>query len=201
MAGRGMSRIGLVGLGVGELACYAEPGQSWTFHEIDPAVAMLARRHFHFLQRCGNDPRIVLGDARLTLKSVPDHFYDAIVIDAFTSDSIPVHLLTREALALYRSKLAPDGAILFHVSNMYLDLAPVIAALAQDAGMPARQMVYVPAESTIEHASSQVVALGQPGRDLDFLTTDAGWKSPPPSPASALWTDQRSDIISRLRWR
>ena len=201
MTAHGMSRIGVVGLGVGELACHAAPGQSWTFHEIDPAVEMLARRHFHFLDRCGNDPHIVLGDARLTLTEVPDHSYDAIVIDAFTSDSIPVHLLTREALALYRRKLAPDGAILFHVSNLYLDLAPVIAALAEDAGAPARGLLYVPKESTIEHASSQVVAIGQPGRNLDFLRPEAGWTQVPAAPASALWTDQRSDIVSRMRWR
>jgi hypothetical protein len=201
LAGRGLSRVGVVGLGVGELACYAAPGQSWTFHEIDPAVAMLARRHFDFLERCGNHPGIVLGDARLTLQSVPDHSYDAIVIDAFTSDSIPVHLLTREALALYQRKLAPDGAILFHVSNLYLDLAPVIAALAQDAGAPARGLVYMPTDSTIEHASTQVVAVGQPGGDLDILKPEAGWTAMPPAPAATLWTDQRSDIVSHIRWR
>ncbi|HEX3538623.1 MAG TPA: fused MFS/spermidine synthase [Stellaceae bacterium] len=200
MNARGLSRVGVIGLGVGELACYATPGQSWTIHEIDPAVAMLARRYFHFLDRCGNDPRIILGDARLTLQSLPNGSYDALIIDAFNSDSIPVHLLTREALALYQRKLAPDGALLFHVSNLYLDLAPVIAALARDTGAPAVQMTYMPAESTIEHAASQVVAVGQPGHSLDFLTPAAGWKQPPPGGASALWTDQRSDIVSRMRW-
>ena len=118
LAGRAVERVGVVGLGAGDLACYARPGQSWTFHEIDPEVERIARdtRNFHFLQRCGNDPKVVLGDARLTLNDTPDATYDVLVIDAFSSDSIPVHLLTREALALYRRKLAPDGLILLRTS-------------------------------------------------------------------------------------
>jgi hypothetical protein len=202
IAGRGVSRVGVVGLGTGGLACYARPGQSWTFHEIDPAVENLARdgRFFHFLGACGNQPRIVLGDARLTLGEVPDHGYDLIVIDAFSSDSIPLHLLTREALALYQRKLAAGGIVLFHISNRYLDLAPVVAALAKDAGAPARHLLYLPSDpGTIERLGAEVIAVGQPGGNLDFLADDAGWRSAP-TPA-ALWTDERSDIISRIRWR
>jgi spermidine synthase len=202
IAARGVSRVGVLGLGTGGLACYARPGQSWTFHEIDPAVEKLARdgRFFHFLEACGNHPRIVLGDARLTLDEVPDHGYDLIMIDAFSSDSIPLHLMTREALALYQRKLAPGGTILFQISNRYLDLAPVVAALARDAGAPARHMFYLPPEpSTIERLGAEVMAVGQPGGNLDFLTDDAGWQSPPTP--SALWTDERSDVISRIRWR
>jgi len=202
IAGRGVSRVGVVGLGSGGLACYAGPSQSWTFHEIDPAVQRLARdgRFFHFLEACGNDPRIVLGDARLTLGAVPDHAYDLIVIDAFSSDSIPLHLLTREALALYHRKLAPDGVVLFHISNRYLDLAPVVAALAADAGVPARHQLYQPeGEASVAHLGAEVIAVGQPGGDLSFLTADSGWDAPPPP--AALWTDARSDIVSRIRWR
>jgi hypothetical protein len=202
IAARGVSRVGVVGLGTGGLACYARSGQSWTFHEIDPAVENLARdeRFFHFLGACGNQPRIVLGDARLTLGEVPDHGYDLIVIDAFSSDSIPLHLLTREALALYLRKLAAGGVVLFHISNRYLDLAPVVAALAKDAGAPARHLLYLPSDpSTIERLGAEVMAVGQPGGDLGFLADDAGWQAPP-TPA-ALWTDERSDIVSRVRWR
>ena len=95
IGGRSVSRVGVIGLGAGELGCYARPGQAWTFHEIDPAVEKLARdeRFFHFLSLCGNNPRVVLGDARLTMQDVPDQAYDVIVIDAFSSDSIPLHLL------------------------------------------------------------------------------------------------------------
>jgi hypothetical protein len=202
LEGRGVARVGVVGLGTGALACYARPGQSWTFHEIDPVVENLARdrRFFHFLEACGNQPRVVLGDARLTLAGVPDRGYDLIVIDAFSSDAIPLHLLTREALALYQKKLAPGGTVLFHISNCYLDLVPVVAALAEAAGAPARHLLGVPSEpATIERLSAEVVAIGQPGSTLDFLPDEMGWQAPPP-PAS-VWTDQRSDIVSRIRWR
>src|SRR5205085_9889748 len=199
--GRNLPRVGVVGLGAGELACYARAGQSWTFHEIDPAVEMLARDgcFFHFLEACGNHPRIVLGDARLTLGDVPDHGYGLIVIDAFSSDSIPLHLLTREAFALYQRKLAPGGTILFHVSNRYLDLAPVVAALAKDAGAPVRHLLYLPEAATPADPAAEILAVGQPGGDLEFLPAAAGWQAPP-APA-VLWTDERSDIVSRIRWR
>ena len=204
LAGRGAKEVGVVGLGAGDLACYARPGQAWTFHEIDPEVERIARdrRYFHFLERCGNDPRVILGDARLTLHDVTDGHYDTIVIDAFSSDSIPMHLLTREALALYRSKLSADGVILFHISNRYLDLAPVIEALAEDAGMPARHLLdLAPSSTSVARLGAEVVALGQPGHNLDFLAGAAGWKPLAPPPGSALWTDTRSDIVSRIKWR
>lgn len=202
MAGRSASRVGVVGLGIGALGCYSRPGQAWTFHEIDGAVEKLARdaAYFHQLAVCGNNPRIVLGDARVTLQDVPDRAYDVIIIDAFSSDSIPLHLLTREALALYQLKLAPDGVILFHISNRYLDLEPVIAVLARDAGSPVRSVLYLPTgASSFEHSGAQVVAVGQPGHALDYLIAAAGWLPLATSPV-ALWTDERSDIVSRIRW-
>jgi SAM-dependent methyltransferase len=202
-AGRDAKRVGVIGLGTGALACYARPGQSWTFHEIDPQVVKLASdgRFFHFLAHCGEQPRIVLGDARLTLNAVPDAAYDVVVIDAFSSDSIPVHLLTREALALYQRKLAPGGVALFHLSNRYLDLAPLVAALAQDAGSPARHLLYVPAKpGALDKYSAEVVAVGQPGASLDYLSPEAGWQTPARHAAS-VWTDDRSDILSHIRWR
>ena len=103
--------VAIIGLGTGALACYAAPDQEWTFYEIDPLVERIARdpRYFHFLANCGNRPNVVLGDARLTIASVPDGTYDVLVIDAFSSDSIPMHLLTREALGLYLRKLAPGA--------------------------------------------------------------------------------------------
>jgi SAM-dependent methyltransferase len=203
-AAQPLERVGVVGLGTGELIFYAQPGQVWVFHEIDPAVEQLARdeRFFHFLTRGRDKLRLVLGDARLTLQNVPDQFYDAIVIDAFSSDSIPVHLLTREALALYHRKLAAHGVILFHVSSRYLDLVPVIAALAADADASARHLRYRPAEpNKVEDAETEVIAVSQRGGDLGFLDADLGWEPPAPAPSSALWTDERSDIISRIKWR
>jgi hypothetical protein len=202
LAGRDIRNVGIVGLGAGDLACYARPGQSWTFHEIDPAVERIARdpRWFHFLERCGNDPKVILGDARLTLHVVPDGRYDVLVIDAFSSDSIPLHLLTREAVALYRSKLAPDGILLFHISNRYVDLRPVLSALAAHAGAPARRLLdLAPQSASVARLSAEVVAMAQPGGSLDFLPASDGWRNLAPARPSALWSDERSDIVSRIR--
>jgi SAM-dependent methyltransferase len=204
IAHRPIRRVGVIGLGTGGLACYATPGQYWTFHEIDPLIERIAReeRFFGFLARCGNSPRVILGDARLTLQDVPNGTYDVIILDAFNSDSIPLHLLTREALALYRRKLAPDGVMLFHISNRYLDLVPVVAALAQDIGAPAKWLAYAPPGfDSFERMSTEVTAIGQPGGRLDDLQASDGWRDLPPAPASALWTDARSAIVSRIIWR
>ncbi len=124
-----LKSVGVVGLGSGALAAYAQKGQDWTFFEIDSDVETLARRHFTYLTDCRASVRIVLGDARLTLAQSGGKF-DLLVIDAFGSDSIPTHLLTQEALAIYAAHLNDGGVIAFHVSNLYLDLFPVLAALA-----------------------------------------------------------------------
>jgi hypothetical protein len=200
---RPLHRVGLIGLGTGVLGCYAKLGESWTYYEIDPLVVTLARdpRYFHFLARCGMNTKVVLGDGRLALAQAPDHSYDALVMDAFSSDAVPMHLLTREALALYLQKLAPHGVIIFHVSNRYLNLAPVVAALAQDAGLDAKMMDYRPEAnggSIWKRMSAVAVALGRKS-DLDFLDKKDGWLTPAAAPQSALWTDQRSDILRAIR--
>jgi hypothetical protein len=192
-------RVAVVGLGSGELACYAKDGQDWTFYEIDPVVERIARdpRYFQFLANCGGRSRVVLGDARVTIGNAPDAAYDVLIIDAFSSDSIPMHLLTREALALYLRKLAPGGRILFHISSRTLNLAPVIGALAADAGVPARILFDSPPAGTslLRHSPSVVVAVAGPGGDLGYLTTEDGWKDLPPAKPQFLWTDQRADLL------
>jgi hypothetical protein len=139
-AGFGRANIGVIGLGVGELAVYATAGQRWTFYEIDPEVERIARdtRFFTFLSECASREAtldVKLGDGRLVLGKEPDGRFDLIVLDAFSSDAIPVHLLTREALRTYVAKLAPGGVIAFHVSNLVFDLPPVLASLCTDAGL------------------------------------------------------------------
>src|SRR5262249_34778991 len=127
-------RVAVLGLGAGTLACYAEAGQTWTFFEIDPDVARVARQHFTFLSGAearGATTQIVLGDARLALQQEPDAAFDLIFADAFSSDSVPVHLLTREALEIYLRKLGDHGVLVFNVTNRCLDLEPVLARLAQ----------------------------------------------------------------------
>lgn len=203
IADRHPKNVGIVGLGTGALACYAQLGQSWTFHEIDPLVEKIARdpRYFHFLERCAaGAARVVLGDARLTLHDVPDGHYDILVIDAFSSDSIPLHLLTREALALYQRKVAPNGVIVFHISNRYVELKPVLTALAADAGSPVRRLLDLgPKTVTAVRLSTEIVTMGQPGRPLDDLPEADGWRDLAATPRAPLWTDERSDIIGSIR--
>ena len=198
--------VAVIGLGTGALACYAQPGQDWTFYEIDPLVEHIARdpRYFQYLANCGNRPNVVLGDARLTLASAPDGTYDLLVVDAFSSDSIPMHLLTREALALYLRKLAPGGSLLFHISSRTLDLRPVIASLAADAGsLPTRVFYDHPPQGTTawRRSAAVVVALAGRGGDLSRLKPADGWAELlPPSGVQSLWTDQRSDLLRAIRF-
>ena len=130
-------RVGVIGLGVGSLAAYGMTGHEFTFFEVDPAVERIARdtAYFHYLEDCRASWRVVVGDARLSLTNRPDDPYGLIVLDAFSGDAIPVHLLTREALRAYVNKLADGGLIALHISNNYLDLGPVVRALARDAGL------------------------------------------------------------------
>jgi hypothetical protein len=197
--------VGVVGLGTGELGCYAKPDQDWTFYEIDPLVARIARdpRYFQFLANCGNHPRVVLGDARLTLADTPDGTYDVLVLDAFSSDSIPMHLLTREALALYLRKLAPGGRMLFHISSRTIDLLPIVGALAADAGLAARMQLgpRPPIASKWRRLPALAVALARRSGELAGLDAAEGWAEIPPADARSLWTDQRSDLLRAIRYK
>jgi hypothetical protein len=195
-------RVGVIGLGVGSTAAYAQPGETWTFYEIDPLVVRVAENDtlFHFLHAAAVVPNIVLGDARLSLVAAPPRSIDVLLVDAFSSDAIPTHLLTREALALYRQRLAEDGIVAWHISNRYLDLRPVLQGLAADAGMTA--LIFsdqlIPKEAGGRFPSVWVVmTAGQ--KTLDAIRSDPRWlplRSPRPP---IVWTDQRSDVLSVLR--
>ena len=123
-------RVGLVGLGIGTLATYARPGDQFQFYEINPMVERLAREYFHYLSDCRGKVDIIHGDARLTLDREPPQKFDVLVLDAFSGDAIPVHLLTVEAFAIYLRHLAPEGIIAVHISNRHFDLRPVVEAIA-----------------------------------------------------------------------
>ena len=129
--------VGVIGLGVGSLAAYARPGDEWTFFEINPAVVGVAGRYFTYLKTAEQWAKvhIEVGDARLRLREGEDARFDVLVLDAFSSDAVPTHLVTREALAVYRRALRPGGILLAHVTNDHVRLAPVFGALARDAGM------------------------------------------------------------------
>ena len=205
-ARRAGARVAVIGLGAGSLACYKQPDQQWTFYEIDPSVVRIARnpQYFTYLQDCAPDSDILLGDARLSLVSAPDRVYDLIVLDAYSSDSIPVHLLTREALVLYERQLAPGGVLAFHISNLYLDLKPALGNLAADAGMAGivRDDLVLDAEQQASGKSaSQWAIMGRLASDLGALASDPRWQPLATQPGTPVWTDDYSSILSVFRWR
>jgi hypothetical protein len=199
-------RVGVVGLGAGSLACYQRPGQSWTFYELDPRVEEIARdpRYFTYLRDCAPDSPVVLGDGRLSLAGAPDGGYDLLMLDAYSSDTVPVHLLTREALALYLTKLAPDGVLAFHISNQYLDLKPVIARLADDVGLVCLaqdDLALSAEEAAAGKSASQWVVMARRSTDLERLGSNGRWTPLVAQPGTALWTDSFSSILELIRWR
>jgi spermidine synthase len=199
-------RVALIGLGAGSLACYSRPDRVWAFYEIDPSVKRIARdpAYFTFLRDCAPEARVTLGDARLSLAQAPNAAYDLMVLDAYSSDSTPVHLITREALALYRAKLAPGGLLAFHISNQYLDLKPVLGDLAHDAGLAALaqdDLAISPAEQALGKSASQWVIMARDRAHFGALAGDARWRTLDGRPGAAVWTDDFSSILSVLRWR
>jgi len=197
--GADATSVGVIGLGTGTLAAYAQPGSNWTFYEIDPAVERIARdtRYFHYLERCGSTCSVVLGDARLMLAATRA-VHDILVLDAFSSDAIPIHLLTREALRTYQERLSADGLLSLHISNRHINLAPVVARLAHDQGLTAliRRDSFVDEKKGFE-GSVWVVMARRPER-LQALAADTRWK-PLVADARPVWTDDFSNIWTELR--
>lgn len=196
------ARIGIVGLGVGTLACYRQEGQDWTFFEIDPEVLDLSRRgDFTFLAQCAPNSPVMIGDARLQLEAMPPASFDILVIDAFSSDAIPLHLLTNEAVGIYFDALAEDGLLAMHISNNYIHLQPVIAQLARTRGLTARLLVDRAAESDGLFASTWVVLARDPARIAELQAgSDAEWEELDP-PQGPVWTDDYASILPYLNWR
>jgi hypothetical protein len=200
------ARIDVVGLGAGTLACYSRPGESWRFYEIDPAVARIARdpKQFTFLSRCLPNVPIAIGDARLTLERSPPASADVLVVDAFSSDSVPMHLLTREAFRAYRRHLAPGGLLLVHISNRFLDLSPVVAAQESD-GWTARVRVFVPnaIETGQWQTGSTWIALSPSPATIVRLEQASGpdkWSLLAPRPGFTPWTDDHASILPVIKW-
>ena len=184
---------------------YGRPGQSFTFYEIDPAVIRIARDSGFFTYLSDSPARVefVTGDARLKLGEPRDHS-DLIILDAYGSDSVPVHLLTREALAIYLGRLSPRGMIAFHLSNLHLDLRPVIANLAADAGVPC--LFQEDADFSVEEAAagrapSRWAVIARTRTDLEPLAKSGRWEELEAEPRSKLWTDDYSSIVPLLDLR
>ena len=200
------ARIGVVGLGSGTLSCYRQPGQSWTIFEIDPVMVHIARNRFSFLSRCAPDARIVLGDARISLANAAPNSIDVLAVDAFSSDAVPMHLLTHEALAVYGRAVQPNGIVLFHISNRYLDLKPVIADLAAQGGWQAALLEYDPTEDEkLMNATVSIwIALSRNPATLDRLVQASGddssqWLALDRTPGFAGWSDDYASILPILR--
>jgi spermidine synthase len=192
-------------LGVGTTAAYGVAGQEWTFYEIDPAVVKIARDKtlFYYLDQC-SQARInyVLGDGRLRLREAQDKYYSLIALDAFSSDSIPLHLLTREAVELYLSKLADHGIIAFHISNRHFNLAPALASVAKSYSLSA--FVMEDTTLTFEEARngkepSVWVVMARSSEDLNPVTANGRWKSLSAPDNFRPWTDDFSNILSVLK--
>ena len=197
------ARIGVVGLGSGTLACYARPGQRWRIFEIDPAVVRLARDtgQFRFLANCLPNADIVLGDARMRLAAEAPASFDLLALDAFSSDSVPMHLMTREAFAGYARALQPKGLLLVHISNRFLDLVPVVAASGGGGGWYAARLVYHPGPHEGEQAAvSDWIALTRDQQTLAHLVADGGeWHPVHRRAGFRAWTDDYATILPVLQ--
>jgi hypothetical protein len=193
-------RVGVVGLGAGTMAAYAEPGERWTFFEIDSAVQEIARAPglFTFLQDARAPIDVVLGDARRCLTVVGDGTFGLLVLDAFSSDAVPAHLLTREAMALYLRKLSPGGVLAVHLSNRFLDLEPVVAGSAAAAGLSGlvRFDQVTPERARLLETSSRWMLLARSPADLAPLGRNQRWV--PPRRSGPGWTDDASDLWGSL---
>ncbi len=196
--------IAMVGLGAGAMACYEKLGDSWTYFEIDPIVVDMATdpKYFSFMADCSEVSDIRIGDARLTLEALAPSSQDVIMIDAFSSDSIPTHLLTSEALELYRSKLKDDGLIFFHTSNRVMDVSSVVVKLASQVGLESRFIKtsdFSDKEYGEFYNASTGVLIGSERRVVAATKGVPEWKVLVPSPSVKAWSDDYSSIIGSIK--
>lgn len=194
-----LPNIALVGLGVGSCAAYGVPGQKLTYFEIDPLVEKIARdpKYFTYLQNTKADLDVIIGDARLTLQRESGP-YDLIALDAFSSDAIPIHLMTKDAVEMYLTKLSPNGFLAFHISNRYLQLEPILTKVADSLGLTAYSMIDAPSDeefSTGKRPSHWMVLARKP-EDVAKLVDRSAWQKVDVNPATPLWTDDYSNILS-----
>ena len=198
----GPINFAVIGLGTGALACQVRPGDTLTYYEIDPDVVRIARdpKLFNYISECAPETKVVLGDARLHIAEAPDGGYDLIFVDAFIGAAIPIHLLTREAMALYFRKLKPNGIVAMHISNLNLELASVAAGVAKANGAIAR--VYdggdVEANPELHHWVPKVAAIARRDEDFGALAKSPFWPVRERDPNQRVWTDDYSNIVGAL---
>ncbi len=197
----GPINVAVVGLGTGTLACQIKPGDQLTYYEIDPSVVKIAKdtNRFTYLSECAPDAKIMIGDARLTLADSPDGQYDIIIIDAFSSDAIPTHLLTKEAMAIFKDKIKPDGMILMHISNKHMVLAPVVAGVAEANDLVSRASDSDEGYDDDNHIfGSLVVAVARRDEDFGSLAKNEKWVEQETDEDQWVWTDDYSNVIGAI---
>jgi len=195
-------RVAVIGLGAGTLTCVSEPGETWRFFEIDQSMVDTARdpRYFTYIRDCAPDLKPVIGDARLTFAREPDGVYDLIVVDAYSSDAIPIHLATQEAMAIYKRKLAPQGAVVMHVSNRHLELSSVVVGIADANDL----MSWVYNQTTDRDSeyifSTSVVVCARQEDDVGELASSEQWALTEANENQRVWTDDYSNVFGAV-WR
>lgn len=199
--GRGPVRAGIVGLGAGVTASFCRAGDVFRFYEINPLTLAIAKSWFTFLNDCKADHQVLLGDARLTMEAQPSQQFDLLAIDAFTSDAIPVHLLTREAFVLYFRQLKPNGILAVHVSNRYLDLVPVVARNARDLGKSALDVDDDDEEEDYLFSSDWVLVSADPSIFQDQIFKSSSVKPAHLRAGLRPWTDDYSNLFQILKNR
>jgi protein-L-isoaspartate O-methyltransferase len=196
----GPLRVAAIGLGAGTLACQAQPGETWKFFEIDQTMVDTARnpKYFTYLSSCMPDIKPVIGDARLTFAREPDAAYDLIIVDAYSSDAIPIHLATKEAMAIYKAKLAPGGAVVMHVSNRHLELASVVVGIADANGLTSWVFNEDSGRDAEYIFTTNVVVSARAAADVGVLASDRKWERTAPTPGEWVWTDDYSNVLGAV---
>jgi hypothetical protein len=194
-------QVGVVGLGAGSTACYRTDNQVWRFYEIDPLVVDVATNpaNFTYLSACQPKADIVLGDARISLAAEPAAKFDLLVLDAFSSDTVPTHLMTKEAMQLYLSRLKPNGVLVFHISNRHLALKPVLSRVVEAAGAHGLFQHYHPKQADRDHGevSSEVMLVSKSEAQLARARATRLWADAP-GDGGRPWTDDYSNIIGAM---
>jgi SAM-dependent methyltransferase len=190
-------KVGIIGLGAGTIAAYGAKGDVYRFYDINPGVVAISKRDFSYLSDSDATIEIALGDARLSLEREPPENFDVLAIDAFSSDAIPVHLITKEAMQVYLRHMKPDGVIAFHVTNRYLDLVPVVEGIAHDLGL-AVLWINDDGNLALANSSSWVLVAKDPARLADPKLVEAATEIAPRRDWR-VWTDDFNNLLQVLK--
>jgi hypothetical protein len=193
-------RVAVIGLGAGTLTCASEPGETWKFFEIDQSMVDTARdpRYFTYVRSCEPDLKPVIGDARLTFAREPDGLYDLIIVDAYSSDAIPIHLATEEAMKIYKDKLAPQGAVLMHVSNRHLELSSVVVGIAEANDLKSWVYSEDSGRDSEYIFSTSVVVSAREEADIGKLASSDQWTETEADEEQRVWTDDYSNVLGAV---